>query len=127
MKSKLAKVSVPFLFFLPFIAKAKGIWDGISCNVTGPCSLCDGLKLLSNIIDFMTELTFVIAAGMIIYGGVRIMVPPGDSKKNFTDAKKIIWNAILGLIVVLVSWLLVKEVLQILSGDPKYLWTEISC
>lgn len=129
MKRFISKTFTPTVIFLsPIVANAKSIWDGISCNVTGPCSLCDGLKLLANIIDFITEVTFVVVAGMIILGGLRMLVPPGDSKQNFAAGKKIIWNAILGLIVVLLAWLLIKTVIGLLAGKPDFLWTgEIKC
>lgn len=107
------------------------IWDwkyDITCFQTGPCSLCDGLKLVANLTYLFIDLSLIAAAGMIIWGGIKILIPPGDSQKNFGEAKKIITSAVLGIIIVSTAWLLVNEVLHVLTGKPTATpWTSISC
>lgn len=112
-------------------AEIANIWEGrnkITCYQTGPCSLCDGIKLLVNITDFLASLSVIIAGGLIIYGGIRILLPPGDSQANFKTAKGIITNAVWGVIIIATSWLLINTVVFILSdGKMKAPWSTISC
>jgi uncharacterized membrane protein YhdT len=109
------------------LAQTDGIWKGITCFETGPCSLCDGIKLLANITDFLATISIILAGGLVIYGGIRILLPPGDAAQNFQNAKKIITMAVFGVIIVLSSWIIVNSVLHILTGKPDFPWSEISC
>lgn len=129
-KIKLIALSV---FFLPLLARAEepSIWMGknkVTCFETGPCSFCDGLKLLANITDFIAQIAVVLAGGLIIYGGILILFPPGDAKANFIKAKKVITNAVLGVIIISVSWIIINSAFHILSGDTTLNpLAEISC
>mgnify|MGYP001612344025 CR=1 FL=1 len=120
-------------FLLPLFAKAEeitSIWHGrntITCFEDGPCSLCDALKLVANASDFLAQLAVVLAGGLIIWGGIKILISSGDTKKNFGEAKKIITSAVWGVIIVSGSWIIVNTALQVLSGDTNPPWTTIDC
>jgi hypothetical protein len=107
------------------------IWRGTgkggeTCNVGGPCNLCDALIVVQNVVTLLFTLATPLAVGMIIYGAIRLMIA-GGSKEQMSSAKKIITNAVLGLIIALSAWVIVNEVLHLLTGRLNYPWADITC
>ena len=73
-------------------------------------------SLIVNIINFFLFFLGLIATIMIIYGGVQYVTGAGEQDK-VDGAKKIIMYAIVGIIVVLLSFAIVNTVLQAGSGS----------
>ena len=119
------------LVFMPFAVQAVNIWEGTSgggCNNNPKgCNLCDALKVAASITNFLIQMSFVIVAAMIIWGAIRIMLPPGDSKSNLAAAKKIFTSAVWGLVIVLASWAIINTTFHVLTGKPGYPWDKIEC
>lgn len=129
----------------PAIASAAilDIWEGTgkggtSCNRpiidagTGeildpnPCDLCDGLVIIQNIINFLTEIAIPIAVAMIIYGALMFMVAAGSEEK-IKKARGIMTSAAVGLVIALSAWIIVNEILHALTGQLNFPWNKISC
>ena len=59
----------------------------------------------------------IISVAMLIWGGLRYITSGGDSKK-VTDAKNTILYAIIGLLVAILSYAIVRFVLNVVgAGD----------
>lgn len=115
------------------LADGTGIWKDTTCakgspsgGPTIPCDFCDGLVVAKNIIGFLSEVAFSVAVLMIVYGAVKLAMA-GGSEERVTEGKKVITNAVIGLVIALAAWLIVNELLHLLSGDTKYLWAQITC
>lgn len=67
--------------------------------------------LVLNIVNFFLGFLGIIAVIMIIYGGIMYVTAAGDQTK-IDNAKKIIMYAIVGIIIVLISFALVNTVIQ---------------
>lgn len=126
-------VLTPLLFFMTFGVSSAAlfeIWRGTSgggCNksATG-CSLCDGVKVVVNVINDLTTLATVIAVGMTVYGAVMLMISAG-SEERVRKGKGIITSAVIGLIIVLAGWLIVNTVLHLVTGTIDFPWADIQC
>lgn len=122
--------------FVPAFAGAQGtstsIWAGAPCagggnTPTDKCGLCDALIVASNIVQFLFQVAFPLTVGFIVYGAIRMMVS-GASGEKIEEGKETIKNAILGLVIVLCSWLIVSEFLHLLSGNGVNIpWATITC
>lgn len=119
-------VAVPAvaMFFAPVSAYAvydltNPIWNGryaVSCAASNtPCSFCDGLRVVVNIIDGLTLLAIPIAVLVIGYGGFRIMTS-GSSSAGMSAGWGAIRSAGIGVVVALGAWLIVNTVFSLLSG-----------
>lgn len=71
--------------------------------------------LIVNIVNFFLFFLGLIATIMIIYGGVTYITAGGEQDK-VDSAKKIIMYAVVGIIVVLLSFAIVNTVLQAGGG-----------
>ncbi|SRR6056297_2139404 len=67
--------------------------------------------LIDKAINFALGLVVLLAVGLIIYGGVKMMTSQGKSE-DFKQAQNIVIYAIIGLIVAFLAWALVNWVLQ---------------
>jgi len=67
--------------------------------------------LILNIVNFFLLFLGLIAVIMIIYGGITYVTAAGNQEK-IESAKKIILYAIVGIIIVLISFALVRTVIS---------------
>ncbi|MEX2436812.1 MAG: pilin [Candidatus Paceibacterota bacterium] len=106
------------------------IWGGrnpVTCNVEGACGLCDAFKVGANITDFMINIALLLGVLMTVYGGF-LMMTAGSSQEKYSRGKSAITWAIIGMIVVLSSWVIVNTLIHVLAGEGVNVpWATISC
>lgn len=91
---------------LTFPAWYEGVVDG-SCNIQSPDKVPGGLSgfiwsIALNVIELILQLVGYIAVGFIIYGGYMYMISAGAAD-GMVKARKIITNAIVGLVISIFS------------------------
>jgi len=103
--------------FLGFPAWYRGLTDG-DCNVTSPTS---GEELTSfiwhialNVIEIGLMLVGYIALFFILYGGFQLLIGSGSSD-SVTKARTMITNAVIGLLISIVSIAVVNLVVRIMA------------
>lgn len=85
----------------------------------GQVSTLCGLQLetaLPNVINIMLFVAFVAALVFLIYGGIRWILSGGD-KEGTAKAKGTVTSALIGLAIVLGSWLLLNVVLNLFGVE----------
>ena len=99
------------------------------------CTLCDIFKMLQTIITFIGAAIFVIATIFVGVGGI-IMLTSGGSPDKVGQGKAMITNAVIGIIIALLSWVIINEVLIAVSGSMPgervgkifdWPWNQIQC
>lgn len=100
------------LIIIPIITQAKGILpcEGLEC---GWCHL---MQLGDNIIDWLMMIAIPVVTLFLIIGGFRLMFA-GGSSDNYTKGVDMIRNALIGLVILMVSWALINLVIQLLGGS----------
>lgn len=84
------------------------------------CTICDFFKLISNVINFLTEyVAMPVAVIILIYGGFKILTSAGSEQK-VTEGKTAIYRAIWGLVIVFAAWLIVDTIIKWFV-DPEFL------
>ena len=94
------------------------IIDKINGGFTNPCDFNYFMILLNSIINF---LLFVIAtplAAMIICYAGWLYLSSGGNSSDVTRAKKILMNVVIGYVIGLAAWLIVKTIITSLGVDP---------
>ena len=72
--------------------------------------------MIVNITRLILGLIGSVALFMFIYGGFMFLISAGSSEKVQT-AKKILSNAVMGIVIVFTSWILVNFLILALSSD----------
>lgn len=118
--------SILFLFFIYYGASAALVPCGY--GVGAPCTLCDLLVMVNNIVNFLTAISISIATIMILWGGFLLLMAAGNEEK-LKSAKSVLTTAIIGLVIVLVSWIIINTLIVFFgssSGFP-WPWYQINC
>lgn len=78
-------------------------------TVSGISTKTDMHQLISDITAWITGIVGAIAILMLIYGGLRYVISAGNDD-DIEKAKNIIMYAIIGIIVILIAFVVVKTV-----------------
>ena len=106
---------------VPNCGKLETYKDSTGLVINGiktPCDFNYFMILINNIINF---LLFVIAtplAALIICYAGWLYLSSGGSSENISKAKKILLNLVIGYVIALAAWLIVKTILKTLGVDP---------
>ena len=117
-------------FLSPVFANAAGL---VPCGGENeePCTLCDFFLMLDRIIDFLIAppdgIVFIVAALILVIGGVMFVVSSGEPEKIAT-AKKTMTNAVLGIIIIFVAWLFINLFYTVIGYKDEWgPWNQIKC
>ena len=94
-------------FALTYVPLEKGVFDDFTSRVTAEEGNELGL-FLGQTFQFGLAIAAALAVIMIVWGGVEIMLSESVFKKD--DGKKKIKDAIYGLLLALVSWLILYTI-----------------
>lgn len=122
----LLMVIAPFVSFSASLVPCNNNTKAIIENgVTIPAVPCDFnafMKLINGGITFILRtMVLPIAAIMFAYAGF-LMVTSGGSTEARGKAKNIFSNTVLGLVIAVAAWLIVKTILSILGFDGAWIF-----
>jgi len=144
MKYKIIEKTIIFpllalLLFTPLLTSAAGLVpcgrevddpETLDIYEDQPCTTCDLLVLVQNVLEFALKMAFLIIIGFIVYGGFRWIFSLGK-EENLKAGQQIITNAIIGLIIILTAWIIVNTVFWTIKrmGGDDYTgtWFHIEC
>jgi hypothetical protein len=116
------RLSIALIYLsLPITTLAQGIIldntpnPGLPGKIKGDNTTGTFSGTVYGIIQIVLSVVGLIAVAYIIYGGFRYVTSAGD-EKAVGEAKKTILNAIIGLIVVILSYVLVRVVTNATFG-----------
>lgn len=92
------------------------------------CDTCQLFKLAQNIVTLITTEVAPVLAVIMIVVGAFFLLTAGGSEKAITKGKTIITSAIVGIMIILASWLVINLILSSLA--PKATsgpWYQINC
>ena len=105
----------------------------VPCGTTGtdPCTLCDLFVLINNIFTyFFTIILPVVVTGLMGWGGFTLLTA-GENKTKFEEAKNIITATVIGLVIILASWIFLNMFLSSIGVAEwtglKEGWWKIEC
>lgn len=75
-----------------------------------------GKALLQLGLNLLTTLGVILALAVIIYSGIQMITSRGEPEK-LNDAKKRLYFAIIGLVIVIMAYVIVNGVLRIFGVD----------
>lgn len=114
-------VAIISIYILPIISFAVlGVDERIvTCGAVDgsqpECNFVELLRTANNIITFLIKfIATPLAAIIFAYAGFLLLFSGGNSSK-MTEAKKIMLNMLIGYVIVLASWIIVKTILSTLG------------
>jgi hypothetical protein len=96
------------------------------------CDSCSVVTLIERIIDWLIGVLLVIFAIITAVAGFKLVISGGNPQAK-TEAKSLLTNAFIGIVIVLTAWLLVDTLMRaLLSGGEGTLegygpWSSVQC
>lgn len=81
------------------------------------CKLSSLVTLINNVLRFLLWVGTIVATAMIIYAGGRMVYFSGTNPAQAKAAKKILWNVVIGYLIMIVAWLVIKQLLGFFAGN----------
>ena len=124
----LAYALVLGLSLVPFAAGAQeaGL---VNCGLDASsydCNFCTLMEMVNSIIRWLIAFLSIIAVGVMVYAGFK-MVTSGGNTSAWEEGKSLFTNVVIGIIIVLASWLIVDTVLETLTGSGINEWFPSDC
>lgn len=73
--------------------------------------------MVGNIVSILLAVIFFIAVVFLIIGGFRYVISQGN-EEGVEKAKGTITNSIIGLVVVLLAWIIIRVIVALLQDAP---------
>lgn len=87
------------------------------CPVGAPLGFGGALQLIQNVMNASISFGIVICVLIIAFAGILWLLTP-TNPENHSQAKKVLTNAVIGLLIILSAWLIVDFVMKLLyDGD----------
>ena len=109
--------------FIPqlVLAQAGGL---VPCS--GPdCTTDSVVALVANLISFLISMLGVIAVIVLVVVGFRMVVSRGN-ESEWTRAKEMFGNVVIGIILILAAWLIVDTIMRGLTGEGLNYWADLN-
>lgn len=131
--SSVKKALVVSAFVLVFLTPATSFAAGLAGPLVPNSSaaetkgtdytLCDLVTLANNIINFAVAFSVIVATLMFAYGGVLYVTGAAGGEAQIKKAHKVLLNAFIGILLILLAWLIVNIVLSVLTNQSVSSWT----
>jgi len=76
----------------------------------------DPVDAINKLVIYLLSLLAIIAVLYAMYGGFLILTDGGSDERN-QKGRKVIINAIIGIVIIFLAWTIVKLVFDVLGGD----------
>ena len=111
-------LSIFLMLIVPVISTAYTLGDPlVPCKNTedSPCDFSAILALVNNVITFLIKyMAIPITAIMFAYAGFELVTSGGSTEKRGI-AKKVFTDAVIGLVLAVAAWIIIKTILSILG------------
>ncbi|MFT7507370.1 MAG: hypothetical protein ACI92I_000516 [Acidimicrobiales bacterium] len=123
------KFFFPFLIFVVAFLSDIGITFAAEGLVTcggGDCNFCSFITMTNNIVEWLIIVATSLVVLILAYAGFRLITSGGNATA-LADAKKMLINAIIGIIIMLAGWTIVDTFLKVFAGGDLGVWNETDC
>jgi hypothetical protein len=98
--------------------------EGKLIPCTNKCSFPDVVKILNNLLTFLITTIFLpLFILVFMYAGYQYLTAQGNPSK-VANVKKLLMNVVIGLVIVLTAWLVVKVLFQTIGVDEGLLFID---
>lgn len=104
-------------FSMGIVPRCNVDWNEQTARFNNPCTLCHLFELAGNVINFFVRLIMFPAASILIIVGGGFMLTSASSQR-YKTGKEIITKTVIGIVIVLVSYVAVMTILWVLLPDP---------
>lgn len=102
---------------VPLVADAQGGF--VQCTGADDCDFNAFVETISKLLEFLFQLTTMIAVVVITYAGF-LYLTAGENSGNISKAHQLLWYAVIGFLIALSAWLIVEVLLNSLNVGQQF-------
>ncbi|MCA9352712.1 hypothetical protein KC901_00850 [Patescibacteria group bacterium] len=91
------------------------------CGYGRMCGFTDAIRLITRVVEYIFILVIPIAAIVFAYAGFLYLTSGGDPGKR-SAARRAMTNVVIGIVIVMAAWLVVRTIVISLGVDPEASW-----
>ena len=117
------------ILFSPFlqVEAATGI---LTCNGLD-CNFCDAISMTNIIVEWVIGISLLLAVILLVVAGFRLITSGGD-RSAYESSKKLLYNALIGFMLILAAWTIVDTFLKLIATDEAQdaafgVWNDVEC
>ena len=116
------------LLLIPNALFAAGLFPDSLVPCNGPdCTICSFVQLGQNILNFSIGISIFIGGIIFAWAGLKMVMSAGNMNE-VAAAKKMFTNVVVGLLIVLASWLIINTLMNFFTDQDKIgPWNEVQC
>lgn len=123
--------TILLLMFLTGTADAQAAETGFLTCSGLDCNLCDAIEIINAIVQWVIGIAVLLAICLMAVAGFRLVTSGGD-RSAYEGAKKLLYNSLIGFIIILAAWTIIDTLLKVLATDETQevvfgVWNEIEC
>lgn len=80
--------------------------------------VCEVIVTANNVVSFLVGVISIIAAIVIVYVGFRFVTSRGN-EATITQARQMLTNIVIGVVIMLSAWLVISTILSVLTGTSE--------
>lgn len=93
----------------------------VTCEGPGDCNFCSLVEMINSIVQWLVMFGVVIIVLILAWAGVILLTSGGDASK-LTQAKKMFFNSLIGMLIIMASWTVVDTFLKVFTGSDLGVW-----
>lgn len=110
-------ISASIIYLAPAVALAAGMPTQIVPCTGVACTCKDLATLAENVINAGIFLAVFLSAVLFAWAGWKIMVGKSlGTGEDISKGKEVIWNVVIGLVLIVGAWLIVNTIYTTLAG-----------
>ena len=103
--------------YFPIVGKCTGV--AIAGTGEHLCTVCDFFTGVQRALNFVWWYgTPILATIYLAYGGIKLLIPglTGGSVDSLAEGRKIIYNALIGILIIFFAWVAIDTIIKALGG-----------
>ncbi|HEX5430005.1 MAG TPA: hypothetical protein VFX17_02940 [Patescibacteria group bacterium] len=117
-KTKIISIVLPWILAYHSVLAKPFVGPLVQCGTgkNSECTSADLLNLVFIVINFLVGSAAILAMAYIVYGGIQMVISSGN-EDGVKKAKSTMVNAIIGLVMVILSYLIITSITSYFTGQ----------
>jgi len=98
----------------------------VTCSGADACNFCSFVDMTNGLIEWVIIIATTLSVVLLAFAGFRLVTSMGDASA-LEDAKKLLVNSFIGILIMLAGWTIVDTFLKVFAGGDLGVWNAVEC
>jgi hypothetical protein len=98
----------------------------VTCTGADECNFCSFITMVNGLVEWLIIIATTLVVLLLAFAGFRLITAAGDATA-LENAKKLLVNSFIGILIMLAGWTIVDTVLKLFAGGDLGVWNTVQC